>query len=126
MVGVGRTPTSTTSHPAASSPHCTACWSMGPLVRVTRPTTTRPDPTYDPNACAKASASDGVRNSPTTPRIPETPIFSRCSRGIGPHCVEQTLEEGGGRRSALFADDAHHRLGVADANVKPMVRPLNA
>ena len=79
-VGVGCIPTSTTSHPVASSPHATACCNISPDMRVSRPSTTRPAPTNVPNACANEHASDGVRNSPTTPRIPDTPIFNRCSR----------------------------------------------
>src|SRR5712692_8074336 len=126
MVGVGSTPTSTTSQPAASSPHCTACCSMGPLARVSRPTTTRPPPTYVPNACANSRARPGVKNSPTTPRIPETPIFSKCSLGKAPHLIEQRVKQGHRRLAALLANHPHDRLGLAHANVKPPLRPVHA
>src|SRR5262249_31508110 len=79
IVGVGSRPTSIASQPEASRPQVTACCSIGPLDLLSRPTTTRPVPTYEPNACAKAHANAGVRKSPTTPRIPDMPILSRCS-----------------------------------------------
>src|SRR6266550_4714442 len=102
MVGVGITPTSITSHPEASSPQVTACCNIGPLDLVSRPTTTRPAPTYAPNACAKEHASDGVRNSPTTPRIPETPTLSRCS----------LMQSSGLAQSAFRIIDAADRLAA--------------
>src|SRR6476469_7959761 len=73
---------------------------------------------------------DGVKNSPTTPRTPETPIFRRCSRcgssGTAAHLLQQLVEQGPGRRSALLADHADDGLGLADANVEPPVGPLHA
>src|SRR6185295_7661856 len=123
-------PTSTTSQPAASSPHATACVSISPEARVSRPSTTRPPRTYVPNACAKEHASAGVRNSPTTPRIPDTPIFSRCSRRAmlskTPDALHQRFIKLAWRIAALLADDAHDRLGLADAHVKPQVGPVHA
>ena len=58
-------------YPAAAA---VPTWMNVPAFNIT------PPPTYVPNACANEQASAGVRKSPTTPRIPETPIFSRCSR----------------------------------------------
>src|SRR5713226_6800047 len=123
-------PVSTTSHPAASRPQATACVSISPEARVSRPTTTRPPPTYVPNACAKEQASAGVRNSPTTPRIPETPIFSRCSRrgmsGEAPDLFDDGIEELARRGPALLANNTHNGLGLADAHVKPAIGPIHA
>src|SRR4030095_2078347 len=103
-LGVGITPTFTTSHPLASRPQVTACVSISPLARVSRPSTTRPRPTYEPNACANALAIDGVKNSPTTPRTPETPILSRCSRwGVSgtTHLFDERVEQLAGRSTPL-------------------------
>src|SRR5689334_19127085 len=129
MVGVGRTPTSTISQPAASKPQWTACCSISPVVRVSRPTMTSPLPTYVPNACPNCMASPGVRKSPTTPRIPETPILRRCSRGMlceTPDFFEERFEEFFGRVALLLADDPHDRLGLADTDVKPAAGPVHA
>src|SRR5580700_2164732 len=128
MVGVGSTPMSITSQPAANKPQATAWCSISPLDRVSRPTTTRPAPTYVPKAWAKAQARPGVRKSPTTPRIPDTPIFSRCSRGISgetPHLFEQGFEQFLWRISPLFTDHAHDRLGLAHAHMKPAAGPID-
>src|ERR1700689_1979733 len=125
MVGVGSTPTSITSQPAARSPHWTACCSIGPVARVSRPTTTRPPPAWVPKVCAKARASCGVRKGPTTPRMPETPIFRRCSRGILADLIHQFLKEHARRDAAMFADHTHDGLGLADADVKPFRRPID-
>src|SRR5690242_8722569 len=98
---------------------------MGPLARVSRPTTTRPAPTYVPKACAKARASAGVRNSPTTPRMPETPIFRRCALAKVPHTVHQRFKQSSRRYITLFANDAHRRLGLAHAHVEPSIGPVD-
>src|SRR5581483_841926 len=102
---------------------------MGPLDRVSLPTTTRPAPTYVPNACAKEQARPGVRKSPTTPRIPETPIFNRCSRRAmlceAPYGIYERIEQLARRFPALLADYAQDRLGLANADVKPAVRPVD-
>src|ERR1700730_7037377 len=103
---------------------------MSPEARVSRPTTTRPPPTYVPNACANEHASAGVRKSPTTPRIPETPIFSKCSRrGMlrkTPDSLDEVVRKLARRIPALLANNAHHGLGLAHAHVKPTVRPVHA
>src|SRR5436190_13237693 len=103
---------------------------MSPEARVSRPTTTRPPPTYVPNACANEHASAGVRKSPTTPRIPETPIFSRCSRlGIlckTPDALDERVKQFARRISPLLANNPHHGLGLTHSHVKPAVRPVHA
>src|SRR2546423_9824152 len=103
---------------------------MSPEARVSRPTTTRPPPTYVPNACANEQANAGVRKSPTTPRIPETPIFSRCSRrgmsGKTPHSFDEVVRQLARRIPPLLANNPHHRLRLAHAHVKPAVWPVHA
>src|SRR5918996_4430635 len=76
MLGVGQTPRSTTSQPAASSPAITAERIIGPEGRVSRQTRIRPRSRYVPNASENSTASSGVNVSPTMPRTPVMPIFS--------------------------------------------------
>src|SRR6185369_2436335 len=103
---------------------------MSPEARVSRPITTRPPPTYVPNACANEHASAGVRKSPTTPRIPETPIFSRCSRrGMlckTPDSFDEVLGQLARRVPSLLANNPNHRLGLTHAHMKPTVGPVHA
>ena len=74
-VGVGHTPMSTMRLPAESRPAMTACRTISPDVRVSRPTTIRPGPMAVPNAWAKRVSRTGVSESPTTPRTPEMEIL---------------------------------------------------
>jgi len=67
---------STMRQPLDSSPAATACRTISPEVRGSRPTTTRPPPRNVPKACANLASSVGVSESPTTPRTPEMLIFS--------------------------------------------------
>src|SRR6185295_9273574 len=76
MLGVGQTPRSTTSQPAASSPARTAERIIGPDGRVSRQTRIRPRSRYVPKLSANSTASSGVKVSPTMPRTPVMPIFS--------------------------------------------------
>src|SRR5436305_7017213 len=75
MVGTGHIPISMMRHPLESKPAMTACLTISPEVRGSRPMTTVRWPTYVPNACAKRVSSVGVRDSPMTPRTPEILIL---------------------------------------------------
>src|SRR6185436_14056340 len=76
MLGVGQTPRSITSQPAASNPASTAERIIGPDGRVSRQTRIRPRSRYVPKLSANSTASSGVKVSPTMPRTPVMPIFS--------------------------------------------------
>src|SRR5215218_7999437 len=76
MLGVGQTPRSITSHPAASSPARTAERIITPEGRVSRQTRMRPRSRYVPKLSANWTASSGVKVSPTMPRTPVMPIFN--------------------------------------------------
>src|SRR5215216_4065789 len=82
MLGVGQTPRSTTSQPAASSPARTAERIIGPDGRVSRQTRIRPRSRYVPKLSANPTASSGVKVSPTIPRTPVIPIFSGLIKGF--------------------------------------------
>src|SRR5215207_4051863 len=88
-VGTGQTPTSRTPHPLESRPATTDCLTISPEVRVSRPMTMVPEPTYVPNACAKRTSSWGVKLS----------ARARVVFGLD--------------------DDADHGLGVRRADVRP-------
>src|ERR1700737_4725817 len=69
-VGTGHIPMSTTRQPLDSSPAMTACLTISPDVRGSRPMTIPPDPTYVPKACANRVSNVGDSESPMTPRTP--------------------------------------------------------
>src|SRR6185503_7951413 len=75
-VGTGHTPISITRLPVDKTPATTACLTISPEVRGSRPMTIVPDPVCVPNACAKRVRSFGVSDCPTTPRTPEILIFN--------------------------------------------------
>src|ERR1051326_167066 len=74
-VGTGHTPMSTTRPPLERIPAITACFTISPDVRGSRPTTIVPEPVCVPNACAKRVSNVGVNAWPMTPRTPEMLIF---------------------------------------------------
>src|SRR5699024_9001930 len=75
-VGVGATPTFTMSHPTACRVAVTISSHMGPVTRVSRPTTILPCSLQLPNAAVKRLIFSGVRALPKMPRMPETEIIS--------------------------------------------------
>src|SRR5215213_10645408 len=66
---------STTRLPVESMPATTACFTISPEVRGSRPMTIVPGPVCVPKACAKRVRSDGVSDWHTTPRTPEILIL---------------------------------------------------
>src|ERR1051326_2236720 len=68
-------PISTMRQPLDSRPAMTACFTISPEVRGSRPTTTVRPPMYVPKAWAKRVRRIGVSDSPITPRTPEMLIF---------------------------------------------------
>src|SRR6266850_4338724 len=64
-----------TRHPLDRSPAITACFTISPEVRGSRPITIVAEPTYVPKAWAKRVSSAGVSDSPITPRTPEILIL---------------------------------------------------
>src|SRR5688572_14572718 len=110
-VGTGQMSRSTTRQPLESSPATTACRTIAPEERVSRPTTMAPGPVYVPNACAKRTSSAGVRDSPTTPRTPEMLIFS-----VGIARIKIWSRT---RRAKRFAPTSRRRLLARDG---PVVR----
>src|SRR6185503_4517096 len=89
MLGVGQTPRSTTSQPAASSPASTAERIIGPDGRVSRQTRIRPLSKYVPKLSANSTASSGVKVSPTMPRTPVMPIFSGFIELLGLNLIQE-------------------------------------
>src|SRR5215813_6445249 len=77
--GVGRTPPRTAAPPAEATPRPNASSSSGPLARVSRPTKTRPPPHQSAEALPSCSTSSAVSDSPTTPRTPSVPKYSRAT-----------------------------------------------
>src|SRR5713226_4536890 len=75
MVGTGHTPISRMRQPLESKPATTACLTISPEVRGSRPMTIVRAPVYVPNACAKRVNKVGVSDSPMTPRTPEILIL---------------------------------------------------
>src|SRR4051794_719078 len=77
--GVGSTPASSASPPAAATPAASALSSIGPDSRVSRTTSSRGRPAPDEararctTARPRASASSAVSRSPATPRTPSVP-----------------------------------------------------
>src|SRR5215217_6497312 len=103
-VGTGHTSRSKTLHPDDRSPATTACRTISPDVRVSRPMTIVPGPTNVPNACVNLVSRVGVRDSPTTPLTPEMLIFS-----VG--IARINLEVARGRERRL-----RRGHGIAEAN----------
>src|SRR5882724_346806 len=75
--GVGSTPASTALPPASTTPRANASSSSGPDPRVSRPTKTRPPFDQSVAALPSRSTSSVVRSSPTIPRTPSVPKYSR-------------------------------------------------
>src|ERR1044072_6822400 len=69
------TPMSTTRRPLERIPAITACFTISPDVRGSRPTTIVPEPGCVPNAWAKRVSNVGANDWPMTPRTPEMLIF---------------------------------------------------
>src|SRR5690349_23068786 len=148
--GTGHTPMSTTRPPLESMPAITACFTISPDVRGSRPTTIVPEPVCVPNACAKRVSNVGVNDWPMTPRTPEMLIFKVgialicfCHKeaqeaqdskkrpfvpfvllcGLDPDAVARPIQQLR-RLQLLFClhDDANDRLRVRRAHVHPAVR----
>src|SRR5216684_8612627 len=87
MVGTGHIPISRMREPLESKPATTACLTISPEVRGSRPMTIVRAPVYVPNACAKRVSKVGVSDSPITPRTPEILILrvgiGRMKYGLG-------------------------------------------
>src|SRR5215472_13416999 len=77
--GVGRTPARTALPPAEATPRANASSSSGPLARVSRPMKTRPRPHQRAAALPSCSTRSTVSVSPTTPRTPSVPKYSRAT-----------------------------------------------
>src|SRR5512139_1807581 len=126
-VGVGTTPRSLTRQPLEARPATTACRTISPEVRGSRPMTTRPPPTQVPKAWAKRATSSGVRESPTTPRTPEMLIFSVGMARIAssdPQALARPVGELLRSRGVRgLRDHAHERLRVRGPDVDPAVGP---
>src|SRR5512143_3221203 len=126
-VGVGTTPRSLTRQPLEARPATTACRTISPDVRGSRPIATRPPPTQVPKAWAKRATSSGVSESPTTPRTPEMLVFSVGMARMASSDPEALARPVGellrARRVAGFRDHAHERLRVRGPDVDPAVRP---
>src|SRR6267154_4922414 len=75
MVGTGHMPISMIRQPLESRPAMTACFTISPEVRGSRPMTIVRPPTYVPKAWAKRVSKVGVSDSPITPRTPEMLIL---------------------------------------------------
>src|SRR5258706_15940208 len=75
MVGTGHMPISRMRQPLDNKPATTACLTISPEVRGSRPMTIVRAPIYVPNACAKRVNREGVNDSPITPRTPEMLIL---------------------------------------------------
>src|SRR6185503_20152828 len=72
--GVGMTPASSATPPAATMPSTRAASSIGPLSRVSRPITIRaPGPATRAAAAPSDRAVSAVRSTPATPRTPSVP-----------------------------------------------------
>src|SRR5215212_7030885 len=80
--GVGSTPASSASPPAAATPAATPASIISPDSRVSRITSTRGAAAPASAVAARASASDSsaVRTSPATPRTPSVPKSLRDNR----------------------------------------------
>ena len=105
----------------------TACRTISPERRVSRPTTIGPVPMQVPKACAKRVSRIGVSDSPTTPRTPEIEIFSvGMARMIYVPSRSRAQSASSWARAAVarLRDYAHHRLGARRAHVHPSVRPV--
>src|SRR4051794_37347429 len=114
--GVGTTPASTADPPADATPRANASSSSSPEPRVSRPTKTRPPPDQSADALPSRSTSSGVISSPTMPRTPSVPKYSRgtardliwrlMGRGIG--------TEPANHRTAGTSGDLRVRLALGE------------
>src|ERR1051326_753553 len=111
--------------PLDKRPAMTACLTISPEVRGSRPITIVRGPTYVPKACANRVSKVGVSESPTTPRTPEMLILRL---GIGrmssliqsvAHPGEQTA---GIRLIFSFDNNANQGFSVGSSDMAPARR----